>query len=70
MNLTQIVATVPELEKVIYEKYPSTPREQAGCQVEKARLDHLRDLYAKRLYQDHKEKYEYTTRIQKSESQV
>jgi hypothetical protein len=59
MNLIQIIATRPELEKVIYDKYPSTPRERAGCKVEKARLDHLRDLFAKRLYQDVKEKHEY-----------
>jgi hypothetical protein len=70
MNLIQIIATVPELEKVIYDKYPSTPRERAGCQVEKARLDDLRNRFAKRLYVEHKEKYEYTTGIRKSESQV
>lgn len=70
MNLIQIIATVPELEKVIYDKYPSTKRERAGCQVEKARLDSLRDLYAKRLYQDHKEKHEYTNGIRKGEQKV
>ncbi len=49
MNLKQILATRPELEKVIYETYPRTKQERRGCEIEKARMYALREQMAKRL---------------------
>lgn len=48
------------IEKMVYDKYPTTKKERQGCQQEKQRMEALRREYRKRLMdQQGKEKREY-----------
>ena len=40
-----------EVEKKVFEKYPKTEKEKS-CWQEKMRLERLRDLYRKRIYDE------------------
>jgi hypothetical protein len=60
MTLKQIIATNPEVGKKVMEKYPRSKMERKGCEREKARLEGLRLLLAKRLIdQSQREKVEF-----------
>lgn len=61
MTLKQIIAQNPEVAKVVNEKYPRNKAERRGCEMEKAKRDHIRLLLAKRLINEGevREKVEY-----------
>lgn len=61
-TLKTIIAQRPEISKMVYDKYPTTKQERKGCEREKARLDYLRMVYAKKLMDEtpQSEKQEYT----------
>ena len=60
MTLTAIIASRPEVAKLVYDKYPVTNKERQ-CNTEKNRMDGLRWAYGKRLMQnnEHVSKVEY-----------
>ena len=53
------MAANPTIKKKVYERYPRTKMERRGCEREKARLDALRGMYAKRLFEEAPTKKEY-----------
>jgi len=59
MKAQAILAANPIIKKKVYERYPRTKMEKRGCEREKARLDALRGIYAKRLFEEAPTKKEY-----------
>lgn len=61
LTIPILEATRPEIAKQVYEKYP-VKKSEFKCRNEKAMMDHLRLLFAKRLIvedKEVKEKMEY-----------
>jgi hypothetical protein len=60
MKYQQIMATRPEIAKVVMEKYPRSKSERKGCETERAFRNQMRYEFAKKLIAEgQREKVEY-----------